>query len=125
MGKTKGHQDDGKTKGHQDDGKTKGHQDDGKTKGHQDDGKTKGHHNDGKTKDHNKQGTVYCLKPVPPPYGAIKEIVSDHCEINTIIHYSCQNGYVMSGSSWNQCVYDQSRAVWAYAVPVCKQNVYG
>ena len=69
------------------------------------------------------QPPIYCSKPVPPQYGEIEENY-DVCEINSIIHYSCQNGYVLYGSSLNECVNKDGRAVWAYSLPVCRKTGY-
>ena len=69
------------------------------------------------------QPPIYCSKPVPPQYGEIEENY-DVCEINSIIHYSCQNGYVLYGSSLNKCVNKDGRAVWAYSLPVCRKTGY-
>ena len=62
---------------------------------------------------------IYCPKPVAPQNGEVKESYAQY-KIGTIIHYSCEYGYVLVGSSWNRCVRKEWHAVWEYAVPICK-----
>ena len=62
---------------------------------------------------------IYCSKPAAPQNGGIKESY-EHYKIGTIIHYSCEYGYVLVGSSWNRCVRKEWHAVWEYAVPICR-----
>ena len=66
---------------------------------------------------------VYCPKPNPPVYGYIKES-NAYYQIGSIIHYYCNYGYELYGSSWNKCVYEYGVAKWEYPVPICKPKVY-
>ncbi|KAL5491036.1 hypothetical protein EMCRGX_G016251, partial [Ephydatia muelleri] len=66
---------------------------------------------------------VYCPKPNPPVYGYIKEN-NAYYQIGSIIHYYCNYGYELYGSSWNKCVYEYGVAKWEYPVPICKPKAY-
>ena len=70
-----------------------------------------------------KHHPVYCPKPNPPVYGYIKEN-NAYYHIGSIIHYYCNYGYELYGSSWNKCVYEYGVAKWEYPVPICKPKVY-
>ena len=70
-----------------------------------------------------KHHPVYCPKPNPPVYGSIQENNANY-PIRSIIHYSCNYGYELYGSSWNKCVYEYGVAKWEYPVPICKPKVY-
>eukprot|EP00731_Ephydatia_muelleri_P015269 Em0008g989a len=66
---------------------------------------------------------VYCPKLNPPVYRYIKES-NAYYHIGSIIHYYCNYGYELYGSSWNKCVYEYGVAKWEYPVPICKPKVY-
>lgn len=147
------HHDSGKDKDHEgskkanDGGNKDHHEADDKTRDHnrkddKDHDKTEHHDNGivkdkdgkdregGKSHDEKSKGNsdkkhepVYCPKPVAPQYGAFTG-AKDNCEVNSIIYYSCQSGYVLQGATWNQCIYKQQAAVWAYPTPACIRSAY-
>ncbi|KAL5506559.1 hypothetical protein EMCRGX_G008227 [Ephydatia muelleri] len=58
-----------------------------------------------RSKTDGKHRPVYCPKSNPPVYGSIQEN-NAYYHIGSIIHYSCNYGYELYGSSWNKCVYE-------------------
>eukprot|EP00731_Ephydatia_muelleri_P015264 Em0008g984a len=80
-------------------------------------------HTKTRSKTDGKNNLVYCPKPDPPVYGSVQENNAKY-QTGCIIHYSCNYGYELYGSSWNKCVYEYGVAKWEYPVPICKPKVY-